>query len=101
MLSVLLRPRAGCRFYFELTDGASVSGGGLGEDGFLFCDPACPQKELLLRTLINKCRNDFVPAVYARDEWGLDLRPFGFAEEGQGIFCAAWEALALRHGCGH
>ena len=50
MLSVLSQKREGFRFYFSLSDGAAVYGGGLTENGILVCDDACQQKELMLRT---------------------------------------------------
>ena len=101
MVSVTLRPRAGCRFYFEVNDGARVCGGGLGEDGFLFGGEGCPYKDLLLRTLVNKCMNDPCGPVYARAEWGEDLRPFGFREREDGVFVSSWEEMRLPSGCGH
>ena len=98
MLSVVLRQAPGFRFYFVLSDGKGDYGGGLREDGSLFCDPACPYKELMLRRLVNKCMNDFVPSVTAGGDWGADLTRFGFVREG-GSFRAAWEQLRLPHDC--
>ena len=98
MLSVLSQKREGFRFYFALSDGAAVYGGGLTENGILVCDDACPQKELMLRTLVNKCMNDFVPSVTAGGDWGADLTRFGFVRE-EGSFRAAWEQLRLPHDC--
>ncbi len=69
------------------------------EDKFLVCDPACTEKELMLRTLINKCMNDFVPEVYARGDWGTDLTRFGFERAGD-VFRSSWEKLRLPHDCG-
>lgn len=100
MLSVLQGKKAGFRFYYTLSDGASGYGGGLAEDGFLTVDAACPYKELMLRTLINKCINEFVPAVKAKDEWGTDLARFGFQKHPDGIYTAGFETLALTHDCG-
>ena len=101
MLSVLEEKRAGFRFYYTLSDGENSYGGGLTDGGFLFADAACPYKELMLRTLINKCINEFVPAVKAEDEWGADLARFGFKKNSNGIFTASFETLALPHGCGN
>ena len=70
------------------------------ENGFLVCDGACTQKELMLRTIVNKCMNDFVPEVFARGEWGVDLTRFGFEREGE-IFRSSWEKLRLPHDCGN
>lgn len=100
MLSVLSKKREGFRFYFALSDGAGEYGGGLTEEGFLVCDDACPQKELMLRTLVNKCMNDFVPEVRTRDAWGVPLERFGFAQEGE-VFVSSWDKLQLPHDCGH
>ncbi len=100
MLSVLASRKEGYRFYFELRDGGRTFGGGLTEAGLLICDPACTQKELMLRTLVNKCRNDFVPAVSARDEWGVALGRFGFERKGE-LFYSSWDKLRLPHDCGH
>ena len=99
MLSVLLQKEPGYRFYFVLSDGEGSYGGGLREGGELVCDPACPQKELMLRALVNKCINDFIPRAFTRDVWGVDLARFGFAPEGEG-FAASWQALRLPHDCG-
>ena len=101
MLSVLQGKKAGFRFYYTLSDGASGYGGGLAEDGFLTVDAACPYKELMLRALINKCINEFVPAVKAKDEWGTDLARFGFQKHPDGIYTAGFETLALPHDCGN
>ena len=68
MLSVLLKPKDGFFFYFELTDGRCVSGGGLGEDGLLRSDVPDCYRDLMLRALVSKCMNDFVPEVRARGE---------------------------------
>lgn len=99
MLSVLSQKREGFRFYFVLSDGAGEYGGGLTEEGCLVCDGACPQKELMLRTLVNKCMNDFVPEVRTRDAWGVPLERFGFLREGE-VFVSAWDRLRLPHDCG-
>ena len=55
----------------------------------------------MLRTLINKCMNEFVPAVKAKDEWGTDLARFGFQKHPDGIYTAGFETLALPHDCGN
>ena len=62
------------------------------------CDDACPQKELMLRTLVNKCMNGFVPEVRTRDNWGVPLERFGFSREGE-FFVSAWDKLKLPHDC--
>ena len=98
MLSVLLRKKEDFRFYFVLSDGAAEYGGGLTKAGELVCDAACPYKELMLRTLINKCMNEFVPEVITRNDWGLDLSRFGFEERESG-FAAKFESLRLPHDC--
>ena len=99
MLSVLSSKKEGFRFYFVLKDGDKCFGGGLREDKFLVCDPACTEKELMLRTLINKCMNDFVPEVYACGDWGTDLARFGFEREGD-VYRSSREKLRLPHDCG-
>ena len=99
MLSVLSQKREGFRFYFALSVGAAVYGGGLTENGILVCNDACPQKELMLRTLVNKCMNDFVPEVRTRDAWGVPLKRFGFARDGE-FFVSSWDKLRLPHDCG-
>ena len=98
MLSVLCREKEGFAFYFELKDGAETSGGGLTDAGELVCCPACTQKELLLRALVNKCMNDFVPLIKTRDVWGTDLSRFGFVKDGA-VFVSSWDRLKLPHGC--
>ena len=98
MYSVIFGKREGYVFYFELKDGAEVSGGGLTDAGELVCSPACAQKELLLRALINKCINDFVPRVTTRGVWGTDLSRFGFVREGE-LFVSSWDRLKLPHDC--
>lgn len=100
MLSVLQGKKAGFRFYYTLADGAASCGGGLTEEGFLTVDAACPYKELMLRTLINKCIHEFVADVKAKDEWGTDLARFGFEKGPNGIYTADFETLALPHDCG-
>ena len=100
MLSVISQKKEGFRFYFVLKDGKGEYGGGLTEEGLLVADAACPQKELMLRTLVNKCMNDFVPRAAARDEWGLDLTRFGFLREGA-LFVASMDTFRLPHDCGH
>ena len=99
MLSVLSKQKQGCPFYYELLDGDAVFHGGMNAEGVLFCDQAGRQKELMHRTLVFRCINEGVPAVYARDEWGVDLARFGFVREG-GLFCAALQNLCLPHDCG-
>ena len=98
MLSVLLRSKGGYRFYYVLSDGTEEYGGGLTEAGELVCDAACPYKELMLRTLINKCMNEFVPEVKTKDDWGLDLSRFGLEERGGG-YAAEFASLRLPHDC--
>ena len=98
MLSVLLRKKEGFAFYFVLQDDAGSYGGGLTQEGRLVCEQECPQKELMLRTLINKCKNDFVKEVFSEDIWGLPLERFGFTEE-NGLYRSSWEALRLPHDC--
>ncbi len=99
MLSVLLGKKDGYTFWYCLRDGANVSGGGL-KEGELVCDENCTQKELMLRTLVNKCRNDGVGRVFTKDVWGLDLKRFGFEKEGD-IFVSDGEKLCLPHDCKH
>lgn len=99
MLSVLSSRKEGFLFYFVLHDGDLAFGGGLTEDRLLVCDSACTQKELMLRTLVNKCMNDFVPEVFVFDTWGVDLNRFGFERAGE-RFRAFWETLRLPHDCG-
>ena len=99
MLSVLCKKREGYAFYYELSDGQGVYGGGM-KDGELVCDAACMQKELMLRTLVNKCMNDFVKSVRTRDIWDTDLLRFGF-ELQDGYYVAGYEKLRLPHDCGH
>ncbi len=99
MLSVLFKEKEGYSFYCELTDGEKKYGGGL-KEGLLGCAADCPYKELMLRTLINKCMNAFVKEVRARDEWGTDLARFGFEKEGE-FYVAGYESLKLPHDCGH
>ena len=99
MLSVLLGQKEGYTFYYSLRDGTDVSGGGL-KEGELVCDENCTQKELMLRTLINKCLNEWIPLVTARDEWGVDLARFGFVREGD-LFRSSWQDLRLPHDCGN
>lgn len=98
MVSVLSRKKEGYRFYYVLTDGEADYPGGVTEDGELVCDPACPQKELFLRTLVFRCGNEGTGRVWTRDVWGLDLSRFGFSPEG-GIFAAGLESLRLPHDC--
>ena len=64
MLSVLLQKREGYAFCYALQEGGAVFYGGMTPAGELVCDEACTQKELMLRTLVFKCMNDFVPRVY-------------------------------------
>lgn len=97
MYSVLSGKREGYAFYYELTDGDARFGGGM-KDGELVCDPACTQKELMLRTLVFRCMNAFVPQVKTRDVWGVDLSRFGFAREGD-FFLSSWDRLRLPHDC--
>lgn len=100
MISVLSDKKEGFRFYFVLRDGALSFGGGMTEAGELVADPACTQKELMLRTLVNKCMNDFVPAVFTRSVWEADLTRFGFEKEGD-RFVSSWDRLRLPHECGN
>ena len=99
MLSVLLGQKEGYTFYYSLRDGANTSGGGL-KEGELVCDENCTQKELMLRTLINKCMNDGIARVFTRDVWGQDLARFGFEREGD-VFVSDAEKLRLPHDCKH
>lgn len=98
MFSVLLRKKEGFRFYFVLSDGTAEYGGGLTGGNVLVCDAACPQKELMLRTLINKCINDFIPEVKTRGDWGTELARFGFERRGD-LYTAGFDTLKLPHGC--
>ena len=99
MLSVLLGQKEGYTFYYSLRDGTDVSGGGL-KEGELVCDENCTQKELMLRTLINKCMNEGIVRVFTRDVWGQDLARFGFEREGD-TFVSYAEKLRLPHDCKH
>ena len=99
MLAVLLKLKDGFSFYFELTDGRCVSGGGLGEDGLLRSDVPDCYRDLMLRALVSKCMNDFVPEVYACGDWGTDLARFGFEREGD-VYRSSREKLRLPHDCG-
>ena len=99
MLSVLEDKKEGFRFHYVLSDGENKYGGGLGEDGFLCVDALCPFKELMLRTLINKCVNEFVQKVCAKDVWDTDLVRFGFERQGD-VFVSSFETLRLPHDCG-
>ena len=98
MLSVLAGARAGYIFYYELNDGAHTYGGGMTQAGELVCDAACPQKELMLRTLVFRCQNEGVQNVCTRDVWGLPLARFGFVRAGE-LFEADAQSLRLPHGC--
>ena len=99
MLSVLSQKKQGFRFYFALFDGGATYGGGLTEEGELVSDPDCLQKELLFRTLVFKCMNDFVPRVYTRGVWGVPPERFGFRREGE-AYAAELADLRLPHDCG-
>ncbi len=70
------------------------------KDGELVVDASCTQKELMLRTLVNKCMNDFVKSVKTRDVWGTDLLRFGFEPQGE-YYMAGYETLRLPHDCGY
>ncbi len=98
MLSVLSKPRAGYRFYYELFDGENTFGGGVTQEGELVCDGACTQKELMLRTLVFRCLGEGAAPVYTRAAWGCDLARFGFVREGERCTASA-ESLRLPHDC--
>ena len=99
MFSVVLTEKEGYRFAYLLRDGAKSWSGGLRADGELVCDAGCPYRELMLRTLLFKCRNDFVPEAHTSQDWGVDLARFGFGREGD-VFRASWEQMRLPHDCG-
>lgn len=82
---------------YVLQDGEQTSCGGI-IGGELVCDDVCTQKELMLRALINKCRNDFIKNVTTREIWGVDLARFGFRQEGA-YWKADWSDLKLPHEC--
>ena len=99
MLSVLLQKREGYAFCYALQEGGAVFYGGMTPAGELVCDEACTQKELMLRTLVFKCMNDFVPRVYTRGVWGVPPERFGFPREGE-AYAAELADLRLPHDCG-
>lgn len=99
MISVLLTKKAGFRFSYELIDGDKKFYGGLTEEGFLVFQEGLTQKELMFRTLVFKCMNDFVSEIKTRDEWEQDLTRYGFVKE-QGLYRASWDMLKFPHDCG-
>ena len=99
MIEVKLSYKPGCVLYYVMHFGDLQFPGGIDKDFHLFVHPDCPFKELMLRTLINKCMDTELPRFTASDEWGLDLVPFGFKKEG-GLFVAAASDLKLPTACG-
>ena len=97
--SVGIRSRRLVNFPREANLPFEADHGYFNEDGFLCVDALCPFKELMLRTLINKCINEFVQKVCAKDVWDTDLVRFGFERQGD-VFVSSFETLRLPHDCG-
>lgn len=98
MISVLQGEKEGFQFFYTLLCDEVSYGGGLTESNFLCVDEGCPYKELMLRTLINKCIQTFAETVYAEDIWGVDLERFGFIRQGE-YYAGSYETLKLPHDC--
>lgn len=100
MIQVLLSKKDGFKFFYELIENDNKFFGGLNSDGFLVTDENNTYKELMFRTLVNKCMNDFVLLVKTYDYWGVNLYDFGFEKEDDYYF-AKLEKLKLPHYCSH
>jgi len=98
MIEVKLSYKSGCVLYYVMHCDEGQFPGGIDKDYHLFVDPACPYKELMLRSLINKCMDTFFTRFTANDEWGVDLEFFGFKREGD-IFVASARELKLPSFC--
>ncbi len=99
MLSVIFKIKVGYQLYCTLSDGESEIFGGIDKDGFLFIEKSTPYAELMLRAMIDKLLDAAERTVYAKDEWGVDLRRFGFLKKDDGVYVCASENLKLPHDC--
>jgi hypothetical protein len=98
MIEVKISYKAGCVLYYVMHYQGNQYPGGIDKDFHLFVSDDCPFKELMLRSLINKCMDTFFARFTANDEWGVDLTPFVFKREGD-IFVASARDLKLPSGC--
>ncbi len=99
MIEVKLSYKSGCILYYEMFCAEGTYCGGIDKDYHLFVSDGCPYKELMLRTLINKCMDTAFTRFTANDEWGVNLTRFGFSKEGE-LFVAAAAEMKLPSDCG-
>jgi len=67
--------------FFNIDDGVKVYNCYIGVNAFFETNAPDEYKELALLTLINKCMALKFEKVYAYDEWGVDLKRYGFEEK--------------------
>ena len=100
MLSVTFEIKIGYQLYCTLSDGETEIFGGIDKNGLLFIEKSSPYAELMLRAMIDKLMDAAERTVYAKDEWGVDLRRFGFEQKEDEFTCSS-ENLKLPHDCKH
>ena len=102
MIEVKISYKPGCVLYYVMECEEGKFEGGVDNRFRLFTDPACPYKELMLRTLIFKCMDTPFKHFTTEDVWGMDLLRFGFhkeTENGKEIYAAAADELKLPSDC--
>ncbi len=99
MIEVKLSYKPGCVLYYIMHVEEFEFPGGIDKDFHFFVAEDCPFKELMLRSIINKCMDTDFDRFTASDEWGLSLEFFGFRKEGD-IYVASAKDLRLPSGCG-
>lgn len=98
MIQVKLSYKSGCILYYVMHCSEGQFEGGIDKHYHFFVDPACPYKELMFRTLVNKCMDTPFQHFTADDEWGISLPFFGFRKEGD-VFVAAAQDMKLPSAC--
>ncbi len=98
MIEIKLSYKPGCVLFYVMHCEEGEFYGGIDKDMRLFVSQGCPYRELMLRTLINKCMDTDFPRFTTEDVWGVPLEQFGFAKEGE-VYAAAASALSLPDPC--
>ena len=78
MIRVELSYKPGFILCYVMSYEGKEFSGGITADYRFYIDENCPFKELMLRSIINKCMDTDFERFTAFDEWGVPLEQFGF-----------------------
>ena len=98
MIRVELSYKPGFILCYVMSYEGKEFSGGITADYRFYVDENCPFKELMLRSIINKCMDTDFERFTALDEGGVPLEQFGFRKEDD-VYAASAKDMKLPSPC--